>query len=640
MRLYQNSSAGFIEDVRFNRLSSHLTRSFVSYFGYSPSPAEVSSWSNSLQFLKNIIEINSLEDTALALEYQLPYSSQRIDCLLFGRDLSDSPEVVVIELKQWSRVEPCNVQGNVYTFIGGGMRMLPHPSIQVRGYHNFLKDFVTLFDDDRVKLSSCAYCHNYRKSPHDPLFEEAYSELIAEFPVFTSEDVIELGNYLKEKLGMGEGLELLNRFSTSPIGPSKKLMELTSKIINEKKEAFNLLDDQIVASNTILDRAKKASKARTKTVIVVRGGPGTGKSVIALNIMAELLKSGIKVFHATGSKTFTSTVRKIVGSRASNLFRYFNQFQEKVLEENDIDILVCDEAHRIRKTSNFRYTPRNKRSEIPQIDELIRVAKVSVFFIDDKQNVKPDEIGSSDLILNTADQFGAETFEFELKTQFRCNGSNGYLDWVNNVLEIGNPSKKKVLTEGDNFDFQIFDDPQSLREAIMNKNRAKPNSARLVAGFCWPWSSKLNEDGTLVKDVKIGSFEMPWEARDNYKNGVKLAPDIPLWYMWPYDPNGVNQIGCIYTVQGFEFDYIGVIFGEDLKYDQSLKRWVADKSKSFDPNLNKSSLSEDEFMDYAKNVYRVLLTRGMKGCFVYFVDCNTKQLFIERTQTSIDVKHS
>ena len=126
--------------------------------------------------------------------------------------------------------------------------------------------------------------------------------------------------------------------------------------------------------------------------------------------------------------------------------------------------------------------------------------------------------------------------------------------------------------------------------------------------------------------MKIGSFEMPWEARDSYKNGVKLAPDIPLWYMWPYDPNGVNQIGCIYTVQGFEFDYIGVIFGEDLRYDQSLKRWVADKSRSFDPNLNKSSLSEDEFMDYAKNVYRVLLTRGMKGCYVYFVDKRTEQL--------------
>lgn len=630
MRLYQNSSGEFVKDVLYNRISDYLTGSFSNYFGYKPSQSEVSSWTNSLQFIKNVIELKNLEDTAIALEYQLPYSSQRIDCLLFGKNNMNSPEVVVIELKQWSSVDLCNVQGNVYTFIGGAKRMLAHPSSQVRGYHNFLKDFVKIFDDDKVRLSSCVYCHNYRRKQDDPLFDHSFSELIADFPVFTSEDTVGLGDYLKSKIGKGNGIELMNRFSASSIGPSKKLMELTSKIINEKKEAFHLLDDQIVASNTILDRAKKASRVKSKSVIVVKGGPGTGKSVIALNIMAELLRSGIKVFHATGSKTFTSTVRKIVGDRASNLFKYFNQFQEKVLNENSIDILVCDEAHRIRKSSNFRFTPKNKRSEIPQIDELIRAAKVSVFFIDDRQNVKPDEIGSSDLILSTASEFNAEVFEFELQTQFRCNGSDGYLEWINNMLEIGVPSQKTVLTKADKFDFRIFDDPQQLKEAIMAKNKEKPNSARLVAGFCWPWSSTLNADGTLVRDVKIGSFEMPWEARDTYQNSVKLAPGIPLWYMWPYDPNGINQIGCIYTVQGFEFDYIGVIFGNDLRYDHSSNMWVAEKSKSYDPSLNKSALSDEEFMDYVKNVYRVLLSRGMKGCYVHFVDKGTKQFFQQR----------
>ena len=379
----------------------------------------------------------------------------------------------------------------------------------------------------------------------------------------------------------------------------------------------------MTANNTILDRAKKCSKLKRKSIIIINGGPGTGKSVIALNVLAELASRGQKVFHSTGSKSFTETLKKIVGSQASNLFMYFNNFSDKKVEENAIDVLVCDEAHRIRSSSNHRFTPKHMRSDIPQVDQLIRAAKVSIFFIDDYQIVRPGEIGSSKLIKDSADKYNAELFEFELKTQFRCSGSDGFLNWIDNILDI-RKTANKILTKKEKMDFRIFDSPHELYNEIKKKNKEKANSARLVAGFCWPWSDP-NPDGTLVKDVVIGDFKISWEG----KEGKKLAKGIPPWYRWAHDPNGVNQCGCIYTIQGFEFDYVGVIFGNDIIYDKDRKEWRGKPENSNDPVVKKG---KNQYVDYIKHIYRVLLTRGMKGCYVYFVDKQTEDFFKSRIE--------
>jgi len=420
-------------------------------------------------------------------------------------------------------------------------------------------------------------------------------------------------------------LEIFNRFITSEIRPSKKLMEHAEKMIKGQK-AFALIEDQIAPNNTIIDRAKKCSQLGKKSVIIVQGGPGTGKSVIALNAVAELLSRNLVVYHATGSKAFTTTLREIVGSRAARLFKYFNSFQSAQTKENDIDVLICDEAHRIRETSNSMYTRREMRSDMPQVEELMRAAKVSIFFIDDHQNVRPNEIGSSELIRKTAEKFGAEVFDFELKTQFRCSGSDGYLNWIDSTLgirETANP----MLTKNEKMEFRIFSSPHELYEAIKKKNVQKPNSARLVAGFCWPWSD-ANPDGTLKEDVVIGDFRMTWEAKNESR---KLAPGIPKAALWAYDPNGVKQVGSIYTIQGFEFDYVGVIFGKDLIFDPEKKDWTGKPENSADAMVKRS---KQDFLRNVKNTYRVLLTRGMKGVYVYFMDKDTEEFFRGRIEKS------
>ena len=349
--------------------------------------------------------------------------------------------------------------------------------------------------------------------------------------------------------------------------------------------------------------------------------------MIALNVLAELASLNLKVFHATGSKSFTTTIQKIVGSEASNLFKYFNTFTEKKIKENEIDVLICDEAHRIRQTSNNRYTRREFKSDMPQAEELIRCSKVSIFFIDDYQVVRPAEIGNTQLIRDTAVKYNADIHEFELKTQFRCSGSDGFLNWIDDVLGVRDTANKS-LTANEKMEFKIFESPTLLYEEIKAKNSVKPNSARLVAGYCWKWSDP-KPDGTLVEDVMIGDFKIPWEG----KEGKKLAKGIPPWYLWAYDSNGVNQCGCIYTIQGFEFEYVGVIVGNDLVYDPQKKEWSAIKENSCDPMVKQAQ--GDDLVMYLKNIYRTLLTRGMKGCYVYFVDKDTERFFKSRIENTI-----
>jgi len=621
LKLYTGSSEQFIQDILENRLADKLREAYETYYYRLAGQQEIVSWTNSLQFVKNVIEYASLKDNMVVVEFELPYSNRRIDCLLFGQGSNKSSNAVIVELKQWSKVENCDLENEVLTFTGGANRFEAHPSFQAQGYYSYLKDFVEVFGNDTVNLSAISYCHNYSRSS-DVMFGPKFQAIMKDFPLFAKEDVPALADYLKARLSSGHGLEVFNRFSSSPVGPTKKLLEHTSSMIKGQK-VFNLLEDQLAAYYAILDRAKKATKLKSKCVIIVRGGPGTGKSVIALNVIAELLSKGQTVFHATGSAAFTSTLRKIVGSRAASMFKYFISFTN--VKENSIDVLVCDEAHRIRAKSVSRFTPKAERTNKPQVEELMEAAKVSVFFIDDYQIVRPYEQGSTDLIRKTAAKYGAELFEFELKTQFRCSGSDGYLNWLDNALEI-RETANLMLTEKEKMDFRILSSPQALFEEIRKKNEMTPNSARMAAGFCWPWSNP-NPDGSLKEDVVIGDFRMTWEA----KNDMKIAPGIPPAKLWAYDPNGVSQMGSIYTIQGFEFDYVGVIFGDDLAWDSVRKTWIGKPENSADAAVKRD---KQNFIRYAKNAYRVLLTRGMMGCYVYFMNKETENYFRSLIQPS------
>src|SRR5262249_53062564 len=357
-------------------------------------------------------------------------------------------------------------------------------------------------------------------------------------------------------------------------------------------------------------------------VVIVRGGPGTGKSVLAINLMAELMREGRNAHYATGSKAFTETLWELVGRRSRATFKYFNSYARA--EFNEVDVLICDESHRIRDTSNSRYTKKELRSSKAQVREILDAAKVAVFFIDDRQVVRPNEIGSTKYIEQQAASAGAEVSEYELEVQFRCAGSDGFVNWINNTLGIQRTAN--VIWDGaDGFDFRILDSPQELELAI--RVRADEGfTARVAAGFCCRWSEPPPA-GTLVDDVVIGDDRRPWDAKPG---NWRLAPGIPPAALWATDPNGINQIGCVYNIQGFELDYVGVIWGKDLRYDLDHQIWVGDKNKSADYVVKRS---KERFVDLVKNTYRVLLSRGMKGCYVHFMDKDTERFVRSRMET-------
>lgn len=621
MRLYEGTIAKFSEDVIQNRIADAVSKNYYSHYKKYPSDPEYRSWQQSLNVLNNSFLYSNLKDNKIIIEYELPYSTRRIDVLIFGKNNDNVDNVVLMELKQWSNehVYNCENEGNIVIDFYG-KREVPHPCLQVEGYHFDLQDFVRIFQEKPpIELSSCAYCHNYSKYDNNVLNLPKFKKVINTFPLFQKEDVKELGAYLKERLRNGPGLEVFNRFITSPVRASKKLLDHTGEMIS-KQQIFTLIDDQIAAYNAIMHKAKNLSKRGVKSIVIVKGGPGTGKSVIALEVMGELMRMGKVVYHATGSSAFTNTLRKIVGRRASNLFKFFFSFTQ--LNENEIDVLICDEAHRIREHSNDYGVPRQFRSSSPQVDGLIKPARLTLFFIDENQVVRPKEIGNVKLIKEAAKKFGIiedNIAEFELKTQFRCSGSDAYLQWLDKVLDIRDSDIDRFDTK---MEFNIFNGPMELKNAIDKKNREKENCARIVAGFCWPWS-KPNSDGSLIQDVKIGQFSMPWEKKDEF-------------WKWATDKSGMEQVGTVYTAQGFEFDYIGVIFGNDLVWREKEGGWVSKPENSFDNQVTRRNVL---LTDHLKHVYRVLMSRAHKGVFVYFMDIETRRYFESMMQTSIGDKH-
>ena len=641
--VYNESQNQFIQDVdSYAFLGKMIAKAHD--LDLKVSSSEQVSWINNAPKIKELLQESGIKDSYVTFEYLVPYRNSRIDCMIYGSDASDYGNVVHIELKQWSNnsVKPDNVDANfhvkedgvddedenykVHALTSGSYELKPHPSQQVRGYDNYLTGFIEVLSTKEIGIKGMAYCYNYyrhppRKNTPTVLYDDKYQNLLKEYRTYSKDELREIANEIKEKLCHGNGFSVFNKMMTSSIRNSKKLLEAASKMVEEGNyEYFSLIDEQITAKNSIMDAIKKMERKK-KSVIIVKGGPGTGKTVIALSILAELAsdkKKQYNIHYATKSKPLLEGVRHQLKPDARPLFSNVLQFIPANFNSNDLDVLLVDEAHRITLSPNHQYTKPENRTNMTMVDTLINCAKVTVFFIDDKQAIRSQEIGSTAMIRNAASNFGASIYETELYSQFRCNGSDNYLNWLDQIMY-----NKQITShfKSEEFDFKIFDNPQDLYDAIKEQNDKDGQTARLCAGFCWPWSDKTDENGDLLKEVKIGSFAMPWETKDTIKPRPK---GYVQWYEWAYKPEGIKQVGCIYTAQGFEFDYIGVIVGKDLRYDKNTGVLYTDINATKDPTLKRS---KEGFDDYVRNIYRVLMSRGMKGCYVYFCDNDVAEYF-------------
>jgi hypothetical protein len=629
MRLYAGSSADFITATTHRAIVGLLKQAYFEQYRDQAREGEILSWQNSLQAVSEVFQQAGLLDHGVLLEYQLPLTSKRLDCLICGNDARQEPRAVIIELKQWSKTEPSAGRHEVVTWLDGAKKDVLHPSAQVGLYRSYLREVHTAFngEQDRIKLHACSYLHNYHFGTTDAVLDPKFDQLLESYPVFGQPQRQELGNFLQRRLGGGQGAGPLRRIEQGKYAPSKKLLDHVVSLI-DTDASYVLLDEQMLVYDQVFAAIVAAQESRQKTAILVKGGPGTGKSVVALNLLAELMRQGYQAHYATGSQAFTETLRDKFGPRGRSFFTYFNAYATTA--ENALHVLLCDEAHRIRSSSVDRFTSASQRSGLNQVQELLRAAMVTVFFIDDFQRVRPGEIGSYDMLRQEAERAGAVVKEHELEAQFRCSGSSGFINWLDNTLGIRRTANVLWGT-GEGYDFQILPTPMAVEELLQQQLQAG-YTARMVAGFCWPWSEPTDE-GFLVEDVVIEqpgiSYRRPWNAKSTKK---RLAAGIPKSSLWATQPGGFNQVGCVFTAQGFEFDYVGVIVGRDLTYRFARQTWVANSQATHDKSLKQSRLTDQERVEFFRNTYKVLMTRGMKGCYVYFEDEETGQFFRSRME--------
>lgn len=615
MALVRRSASGLAALATNSSLAELIFEQMLHEHAGWAGPSERRSWDRSLPVLANDLIEAGLGDVEVLLEHRLPLSSRRVDAILAGEHpRTGAPSYVIVELKQWSQADLFEDDPKLVLIDGYGRHPRIHPVEQVRDYCTYLRDFIPALHSDDDSVAGAAYLHNATEMSVSPLRRLEPSR---DGQLFTGERRAEFMNFLRSRLAVGvKGAPYADALLSSRAAPSRQLLAVAAAEIRER-EQFVLLDEQRLAYNLVLHATEAARAGDSKTVIIVTGGPGSGKSVIALSLLGELARQGRTALHATGSKSFTQTLRQVTGRgspRTRSLFKYFNQFTDA--DRNGLEVLILDEAHRIRETSMSRYTPRQLRTDRRQVDELIAAARVPVFLLDEHQVVRPGELGTVSEIEEHANSLDLAVHKVDLNAQFRCGGSEAYMEWVLRLLGLA-PGGALEWVGDPAFSVQIADSPHELEHAL----RARLDGgygARMAAGYCWPWSDP-RPDGSLIPDVVIGDWSRPWNLKSDRSVG-----GAPPSMLWATDPAGFAQVGCVYTAQGFEYDWNGVIIGPDLVWRNG--EWRAVREANRDPNFrSRTKLSDHEFGRLVRNVYKVLLTRGMIGTVLYSPDAETNR---------------
>lgn len=611
MIVYSATKQQFHDDVMTNDIASLVSMKLKEKTGHGTGLSEFESWQNSLQYMERVLNDAAIPaDSGVAIEYHIPQSAKRIDFILTGKDDRMQDSAILVELKQWQAAEITEKDGVVRTHFKHGNKETSHPSYQAWSYKCLLEDYNQTVQEEDIHLYSCAYLHNYALD--DVITNDFYAAYTSQAPVFLKTDALKLREFIKAHVKYGDTDKLMYRIDHGKIKPSKNLADQLASMLKGNDE-FVLIDDQKVAYESAMKLARESSETN-KNVLIIEGGPGTGKSVLAINLLVELTNREHVAQYVTRNSAPREVYKaKLTGSftrsRIDNMFSSSGSFHS--VKDNEFDALLVDEAHRLNEKSGM-YSNLGEN----QVKEIVSASKLSVFFIDEDQRVTLKDIGTKDEIRFWAQNSGAHVTEMTLESQFRCNGSDGYLAWLDNTLQIRETANRTL--DDASYDFRVIDDPKQLHELIMDKNLDK-NKARMVAGYCWKWISKRQPE---LKDIKIGDYEATWN----------LDTDGQAWII---QPNSVSEIGCIHTCQGLEVDYVGVIIGPDLVVRDGKVTTVPSARASSDKSIHgwKKHMQEDPGITKAmldtiiKNTYRTLMTRGQKGCYIYCTDPETQEYF-------------
>ena len=608
MLVYTATKAQFNSDVIANQISDKISEKLREKNIHGGDHSEYRSWQNSLPFMRNVLDDPQIPDNAeIAIEYQIPRTSKRVDFMISGADANGRNNVVIVELKQWEKAEKVDDEmlHCVKAFTGGANRIVSHPSYQAYSYATFIRNSSEQVQDEDIGIAPCAYLHNYDNRFVSALDDKIYKIWYEEAPFFTKAQVLELRNFIKKFISKKSSTgDLLYKIDNGRIRPSKSLQDCLVSLMKGNKE-FMLLDDQAVVYDMCRKTMSQCLKDMRKRTIIIQGGPGTGKSVLAINLLKEFISKGLNASYCTKNsaprQAYLSLLAQSDLRREVDIKQLFRSpFRLCTLPANFYDCLIVDEAHRLVKKMYGDFQGEN------QVMECINASLFTIFLIDENQKITTKDIGSIENIKSWANTLGSRVIDNDetvLKSQFRCNGSDQYIQLLNNVLQIGEPVDIDLSEL--NFDIKVFDNPHDWRKALYEKNQIN-NKARMVAGYCYDWNVK-NRRGEY--DISLdNSFFAKWNlAEDN---------------IWAINPNSFEEIGCIHTAQGLEFDYVGVLIGRDLRYDAVSGHVITDRTMISKDDKSSGIKSADDVTaaQLIKNTYKTLLTRGQKGCYIYCED--------------------
>ena len=637
MLIYSGNKKKFCTDVATNNIASIIKKKLAEHFIIDENIAEFRSWENSLQQMQGVLDTPCFsDDLEIAVEYQIPQTSKRVDFIIAGCDTQHQDHVVVIELKQWEEAGRTSRNGVVTAFTGGMVKAVAHPSYQAYSYAKTIENFNASVQDENIGIHPCAYLHNYRKSKLDELTAPLYQEILELSPLFIKNEEEKLRKFLQKYVTAPSPKNLMYEIDHGKIRPSKALQDAVFSMLKGNPE-FVMIDEQKVVYETVMELINHARDSDEKHTIIIEGGPGTGKSVVAVNLLAAVInpdKSGkpgslacYVTKNAAPRNVYFEKLKqgKMKLNYVKNLFRGSGDFV--YADKNEFLCLIVDEAHRLNSKSGL-YGNLGEN----QIKEIINASKVSVFFIDEEQVVTSKDIGSVAEIEKWAKECGSTLYRSEegknlkLSSQFRCNGSDGYLAFIDDVLEI----RKTANADGFDLDYdvQFFDDPKMMRSHLrrlneMPLNGALPNKARMLAGYCYEWKTKKNASADVF-DIELD-------------NGFKAKWNFSTTSTWAIDDDSFDQVGCIHTSQGLEFDYVGVIIGKDLRYEEGYVKTDIKMRASSDQSVKGlRNHQNDELADrIIRNTYRTLLTRGQKGCCIYCEDKPLQEYLKQRFAGSL-----
>ena len=609
MIVYNDIKRQFVNDVKDNSITDKILEAIRMRGLNAGHEKEYSSWQNSMQFMRDIVDDSEIDDEVrICIEYNIPLTSKRVDFIIAGADKSGKDNIVIVELKQWQKAEVVadDMHYCVRTYVASSDRIVCHPSYQAYSYSCFLRNYSQSLTDEDISLIPCAYLHNYQPEYRQTLSNPIYKEWTGLAPFFIKNEVGVFSDFVKKyitkKSSKGDLLYLIDH---GRLRPTKALQDSLASMVKGNKE-FMLLDEQAVCFDMCLKTMSQCLKDKKKRTIIIQGGPGTGKSVLAVNLLMEYINHSLNASYVTKNsaprEAFLRLLTKSDAKKLVNIKQLFRSpFNLSKCDINGYDCLIVDEAHRLVKKMYGDWNGEN------QVKECINASLLSIFLLDEDQAVTTKDIGSIDEIRHWCETLGSRLVikdETKLISQFRCNGSDAYIQFIDEILQRHEESIAVDLSEL-NFDFRVFDNPNEMRDALRVKN-LENHKTRMVAGYCYDWNVKHRR----------GDWDVMLE--DNFKAKWNLENDK----VWAINPDSFEEIGCIHTAQGLEFDYVGVFIGKDLTYNP-VTRSIETHREAISNDDNSSgirSAAPAKAHQLILNTYKTLLTRGQKGCYVYCED--------------------